>query len=259
MLLAIAEPGHPVRLLAAFATELMGRDAQAVLALSRDEAELLRAVARFTGYRDAWLERGFGFMLRQWMEAEGVARRLLARADGERRLTNLLHLGELLHQAAVSHAGPEALLRWLADRRREAVSSEDAQLRLESDRNLVQIVTIHKAKGLEYEVVFCPFLWDGLRVRRGESEGASTTTTRATASIDFRPEAADDEDIKRRRREEADAEFVRLAYVALTRAVQRCYLVAGCYLFKAGRGDPTPHPEHPQPAQLAGGGQRSVP
>ncbi len=86
---------------------------------------------------------------------------MLRRDDGERRLTNLLHLGEQIHQAAATHASPDALLRWLATKRRDGAADEVAQLRLESDRNLVQIVTIHKAKGLEFPIVFCPFLWDG--------------------------------------------------------------------------------------------------
>lgn len=86
--------------------------------------------------------------------------RLLARPNGERRLTNLLHLAELLQQDAGSVA-PETLLRLLASRRAESGGGEAAQLRLESDRNLVQIVTIHRAKGLEYGIVFCPFLFDG--------------------------------------------------------------------------------------------------
>jgi len=111
-------------------------------------------------------------MLRRWITLEGVDARLLARDDGERRLTNLLHLAECLHEAAADHASPDALLRWFASRRRETGCTEASQLRLESDRNLVQIVTIHRSKGLEYGVVFCPFLWDGY-------PGAATTAMRA--------------------------------------------------------------------------------
>ncbi|WP_300456022.1 exodeoxyribonuclease V subunit beta [Accumulibacter sp.] len=231
ILLAIAEAGRPALLYGALSTELMGFDASALAALAADERRLMESMARFGAYRETWLRRGFGVMLRAWIDGEAVARRLLARRDGERRLTNLLHLGELLQQADAEHRAPESLLRWLAGRRREAVADEDSQLRLESDRNLVQVVTIHKAKGLEYAVVFCPFLWDGQPSNFGQDEGRDYHDDDGRPVIDFRPDTdtATVNDIARRRRAEKDAEFMRLLYVALTRAAQRCYLVAGCY------------------------------
>ncbi|HPU81753.1 3'-5' exonuclease, partial [Accumulibacter sp.] len=188
-------------------------------------------MSRFSAYRESWLRRGFGVMFRSWLDNESVACRLLARADGERRLTNLLHLGELLQQADAEYPAPDALLRWLTSKRREDGADEVSQLRLESDRNLVQIVTIHKAKGLEYGIVFCPFLWDGHPSAATDLEGCEYHDDSGQTVIDFRPEVSDGEsaEIKWRRRQEQDAEFMRLIYVALTRAVYRCYLVAGCY------------------------------
>ena len=236
---AILEPGHPARLLAALATEPMGCDARAVASLSRDDAGLAQWTTRFDDLRKAWLARGFGFMFREWLDGDGVSRRLLARDDGERRLTNLLHLGELLHRAAQAHPAPDALARWFATQRTEAASGEEAQLRLESDRNLVQIVTIHKAKGLEYGIVFCPFLWDGATRPRNDARAIEYHADDGRAIIDFRPGAAKDDDIDRRCRLEAAAEDARLVYVALTRAVHRCYLIAGCYRYRSGGGAPT--------------------
>ena len=125
-------------------------------------------------------------MLREWMRAEGVSARLLARPDGERRLTNLMHLAELLHEAAASHPAPEALQRWLQTQRSEARRDEAAQLRLESDRNLVQVVTIHKSKGLEYPLVFCPLLWDGHTPARRGGEGVEYHDEDGDTVIDFR-------------------------------------------------------------------------
>ncbi|OGA70386.1 MAG: exodeoxyribonuclease V subunit beta [Betaproteobacteria bacterium RIFCSPLOWO2_12_FULL_67_28] len=240
VLAAILEPARQARLLAALATELMGASAAEIEAVSRDDAALTYWTARFGELRRTWLARGFGFMLRRWMDEAGVSRRLLARADGERRLTNLLHLGELLHRASTEHPAPDALARWLATQRAEAAAGEEAQVRLESDRNLVQIVTIHKAKGLEYGIVFCPFLWDGYQRTRGEPDAVEYHDEHGNGVIDFRPEASKDVALKRRRREESAAEDIRLAYVALTRAVQRCYLIAGCYLYRSGRGEPSP-------------------
>ncbi len=68
--------------------------------LGDDEAACSACIERFVGYRETWLARGIGTMLRELMHAEGLAARLLARPDGERRLTNLLHLAECLHEAS---------------------------------------------------------------------------------------------------------------------------------------------------------------
>lgn len=228
VLIAIAEPARERRVMAALATAAMGRSAADIAALASDEAALLAVLDRFAGWRETWLARGFGVMLRRWMSDQGVAARLLARADGERRLTNLMHLAELLQQAAGT-ASPEVLLRLLASRRAEEGGGEAAQLRLESDRNLVQIVTIHRAKGLEYGIVFCPFLFDGFPPRGDGGPMRAWHDDDGTLVLDYRAAAAGDEDIAARIRAERMAEDLRLAYVALTRAVYRCYLVVGCY------------------------------
>ncbi|QXP88510.1 exodeoxyribonuclease V subunit beta [Methylococcus capsulatus] len=234
ILLAVLEPGRDRLLRAALATEIMGCDALTIAGISADEDRLLEIMLRFGEYRELWQLRGFGPMYRRLLHDEGVARRVLAQPDGERRLTNLLHLGELLHQAQAGLTSPDALLRWLQSRRRDSAAQEDAQLRLESDQNLVQIVTIHKSKGLEYPVVFCPYLWDGNRGARGEQEGIEYHDESGVPVLDFRPEAKNDPGIKWLRRQEEDAETLRLIYVALTRAVQRCYLFAGVYRTKRG-------------------------
>ena len=240
---AILEPGNDGRLRAALATQIFGLDAAAIAALANDESTALLYVQRLLGYREKWLDHGVGLMYRTLLANERVATRMLARPDGERRLTNLLHLGELLQTAAATHPAPDTLLRWLDTQRRDDARDEVAQLRLESDRNLVQIVTIHKVKGLEFPVVFCPFLWDAFQRMRNEVEGREYHDDDRNAVVDFR---SDDElgaeaiRIKGRIRLEASAESVRLMYVALTRASRRAYVVAGCY------GKPTKSGEAPK-------------
>jgi exodeoxyribonuclease V beta subunit len=238
VLTAVLEPARERTLKAALSTELMGYDAGAIAALASDESALLDAVQRFAGWRELWLQRGVGFMLRQWLAAEHVAGRLLARPDGERRLTNVLHLVECLHEAGERHAAPDTLLRWFRSQRVSPDADDATQLRLESDQNLVQIVTIHKSKGLEYPVVFCPFLWSASRGGRGDGlTGVAYHDDDGHTVIDygheFLPDARKD-DIKQRLKLEDSAESLRLAYVALTRAVHRCVIVAGCYRM-AGR------------------------
>ncbi|HSQ80180.1 MAG TPA: 3'-5' exonuclease, partial [Casimicrobiaceae bacterium] len=233
VLVAINQPSRDNLLRGALATEMMGCDAARIAEISGSEAELMAYLERFADYRDLWLRQGVGIMYRRFLCDERVSARMLGRDDGERRLTNLLHLGEQIHQAAATHESPDALLRWLAAQRRDGAADEVAQLRLESDRNLVQIITIYKAKGLEFPIVFCPFLWDGnTRFGGPKPEGREYHAEDGTALIDFRSDdelgpqkAPIDDQIKL----EASAESLRLIYVALTRAVYRCYLIAGTY------------------------------
>jgi exodeoxyribonuclease V beta subunit len=111
--------------------------------------------------------------------------------------------------------------------RQDDRGEEAAQLRLDSDQNLVQIVTVHKSKGLEYPLVFCPYLWDG-SMPPDRGDGVEYHDDENRPVIDFRPESKEDPAIKLRIRTERCAEELRLIYVALTRAAHRCHLVAGC-------------------------------
>ena len=239
VLRAILEPGRERQVRAALATELMGCDAGEIEAISNDEARLMNWLTQFNALRETWQLLGFGVMYRRLLADERVAERMLGRPDGERRLTNFLHLGECLHQAAETHGSPEALLRFLEAQRRDGSADEAAQLRLESDQNLVQIVTIHKSKGLEYPIAFCPFLWDGRTAFGGkEVEGAEYHDGDGHPVIDMRGDAIEAEELKEIKEQiklEQSAEILRLIYVALTRAVYRCYLVAGCYSVKHGQ------------------------
>jgi exodeoxyribonuclease V beta subunit len=240
VLAAILEPTRERLLRAALATELMGRDAAAIEAISGNELELLSLIKRCCDHRELWLKRGVGVMLRRWMVDEQVSQRLLARTDGERRMTNLLHLCECLHEAsqgASGHASPEALLRWLHNQRTQGRRDDATQLRLESDRNLVQIVTVHKAKGLEYPIVFCPALWDGRPAGVPSGlDGKEYHDELDQPVVDFRLDFDKSVDsggaIKQKLAIETAAETLRLIYVALTRAVHRCYLVVGSYTNK---------------------------
>jgi len=233
VLAAILEPARERTLKAALSTELMGLDAADIAALGDDESRLLDAVQRFANWRDVWIQRGIGFMLRQWLAVDRVPGRLLARPDGERRLTNLLHLVECLHEAGERLPAPDTLLRWFQAQRVSPDADDATQLRLESDQNLVQIVTIHKSKGLEYPIVFCPFLWSASRGGRADGlTGVAYHDDDGRTVIDYGHQFLDEarkDDIKRRLRLEESAESLRLVYVALTRAVHRCVLVAGCY------------------------------
>lgn len=238
ILAAILEPMRASHVRAAKATVLMGGSAASVAALSADDAEMFVAMAQFAEYREQWLQRGAGVMLRRLMIQEKIGARLLSLQFGERRLTNWLHLIETLHAADAHRMTPEVLLSWLQARLAKDAPDEAAELRLESERNLVQIVTIHRAKGLEYPVVFCPFLWDGSSGRPNRlSYGCEHRDDTGTLEMDFRLLSEEEED-RYRSENAADrlAERLRMTYVALTRAKHRCYVVVGSYSTKAGNG-----------------------
>jgi exodeoxyribonuclease V beta subunit len=228
VLLAIAHPAREGLVRSALATQLMGVRGDALAAL--DGAAWLQRLEDFHRWHVQARDQGFIRMWRSWQLEAGVAERLLALPDGERLMTNLQHLSDLL--AALAHddqLGIEALAKHLADARNDARSEtnsgEGRLLRLESDENLVRIVTIHTSKGLEYPLTYCPFLWDG---KQREHEGPVRYHDPAQghrAALDFgSPALADHAALAA---EESRAEALRLAYVALTRARQHCVLVWG--------------------------------
>ena len=222
VLRAIASPQRSDTLRAALATELRGMEAHAIRRLSTEEGEadwaaLLDEVA---GDREAWLRHGFMRMIQRWLARHRVAERLLCLADGQRRMTNLRHAVELLHAAAEEERlSPDGLLAWLArERQVRAPDGGRRELRLETDADAVQIVTIHRSKGLEYGVVFCNCLWE----TRDDTDDGVLVHEAGGMVLDYG--SPDRERRERQAAAERAAEELRLAYVAVTRARWRCYV-----------------------------------
>lgn len=229
LLLALLEPRREALLRAALSTELLGWDAVAIDHLNRDDRALSRQLERFQAYRETWRDAGFMHMFRQLISKQDVELRLLNYRDGERRLTNLYHLAELLHrQDRALEPGMEGLLKWFSHQRQgEGMKEEERQLRLESDSHLVKIVTLHASKGLQYPVVFCPFLWDG-GAASGQAKGPYLYHDPEMEYLPVFELGSEEFDSHRRYlHEEELAENLRLLYVALTRAQFRCYMPWG--------------------------------
>ncbi|MGE3542116.1 MAG: exodeoxyribonuclease V subunit beta, partial [Candidatus Tectimicrobiota bacterium] len=228
VLRAVAQPGSAAFLRSALATVLLGVTGESLAVLHDDEQRWEDRLAAFQEYHRVWREDGFARMWRTLVAAEQVERRLLGFQGGERRLTNLRHLTELLQVAADrQRTGMAGLLTWLAARRQDYTGEEtDEQLRLESDEHLVKIVTIHKSKGLEYPMVFCPFLWSGgLWTRKGGTLAFHHPDEAYEPCLDLGSSQLDASRVYAGREEMA--ENLRLLYVALTRAKHCCYLVWG--------------------------------
>lgn len=226
---ACQNPSEERSLRAALATGLFDLDARALDGLASDERAWESVVQEFMEYRSIWHRRGVLAMLRALLHRRNLASSLLASPYGERRLTNFLHLGELLQQVSSELDGEYALLRWLG----EAVSrpgGQDAEqvLRLESERKLVQIVTIHKSKGLEYPLVFLPFICSHRTAETPlyhEADEAGNRTILDLTGAEGSLAEADRERL---------AEDLRLLYVALTRGVYATWL--GLAPVRAGAG-----------------------
>ena len=235
-LAAVYQPDRESCVRAALATELLGRNAFDLIRLGESEADWSVLLERFRGWRERWQNHGFIAMFREVLRVEGLPRRLLNLPDGERRLADLLQLGELLHEyERTTRASMGALLRHLANFLNPAaqgqgqgqsqgrqLTGEEEKTRLESDEKLMHILTMHRAKGQEFPIVFCPFPQLPRSDPRRDTgrlwlEHRSAARDHATLRFEEEPEEA-----RHARRAE---EHMRLSYVALTRAQCRCYLV----------------------------------
>jgi len=160
LLLALEQPGHSGRTATLALTQWIGWDA-ARLARAGDAAREELA-DRTRTWAQVLAERGVAAVF-EAASADGLAERLMAWSDGERRLTDLRHIGQSLHVAAVRQGlGTAALTDWLRRRIKDATGdqSEERSRRLESDAEAVQVITVHASKGLEFAVVYVPFGWD---------------------------------------------------------------------------------------------------
>ncbi|MEI7410391.1 exodeoxyribonuclease V subunit beta [Pectobacterium aroidearum] len=215
LLQAVLAPEQERTLRSAMATALMGLDAGQVDALGQSETAWDALVDEFAGYRALWRQKGVLPMLRALMSRHQLAENLLASAEGERRLTDILHIGELLQDASATLDSEHALVRWLSQQIVQPnPQAENQQLRLESDRHLVQIVTIHKSKGLEYPLVWLPFI-SHFRV---QDQGIYHDRESYQAVLDLQ----NHEESQTLAEEERLAEDLRLLYVALTRSIYHC-------------------------------------
>ena len=198
-------------ILNAIATALFGLNAADIHQIQQNEADWQRWADSFAQYQQTWQRQGILAMLHQILLEQGISERLLSQATGERDLTDFLHLAEILQQAATLHESEAALLSWF-EKQIQGEGRQETQIRLESERQLVKIVTIHKSKGLEYDLVWLPFL-----------AVPSKDPSKKDINIYYSKER--DEtlwDMENRNLnalyEETFAEELRLLYVALTRA-----------------------------------------
>ncbi|QFY43214.1 exodeoxyribonuclease V subunit beta [Candidatus Methylospira mobilis] len=225
---AAAEPRDERKVRAALATATLDLSLPELEVLNCDESAWERQLERFRQYQLRWQKDGVLPMIRSLLSDYRVSSRLMnssADSGGERSLTNLLHLAELLQKTAAHLDGEQALIRYLAEAMAAAqadggLSSDEATIRLESDAELIKIITIHKSKGLEYPLVFLPFIASFREVTAQYSSYYRYHDDDDALRVDL----SRDETARAKNDFERLQEDMRLLYVALTRAKHQCRL-----------------------------------
>lgn len=197
ILRAVANPQNLSWVKAALATQLWGLSWQQLEFYIHNEKAWDEILERFIEWQVRWKKQGVLAMIHAWLHEQNISQRLRTQVNAveegnERVISNVLHLAELLQNASMHLQSESALVRYLENQIQDPKASGDsALLRLESDENLVKVITMHKSKGLEYPYVYLPFV-----------------------SLYRKPNSkATDEEIKAELYEN-----IRLLYVSLTRA-----------------------------------------
>ena len=222
-LYAVLHPRDDGAVRAALATRLGGHTYASLRALRDRPDAWQREAEAFAALNQLWRRRGVLALVQRL--AADAAGRLFTGDGGERALTDLRHLGELLQAHSEEIAGREELLTWLADERRRSASevgnsdTDERQLRLESDADRVRLLTLHASKGLEFPIVLLPLMWDNRQSRRDTIAVVHDEAARQRA-VTFTDTG------KQRHELEGQDERFRLLYVALTRAQHACHVYA---------------------------------
>ncbi len=234
ILSAVYKISYEAGIRTALATNLLGFSAEEILAVSESEKEWASLVHHFSIIKEKWEFKGIEAAINELIVRFDVQQKIAMRKNAERRTANLFHLSELLSKAQREHQFyGKTLLKWFFERlNQDSSGSDEEELRLESDEDLVQISTIHASKGLQYPIVFAPFLWeDTSKPQKPESAKVFSFYQDRNIHIDIskglnhpkKQAFIDTAHVQEM------AEEVRLAYVALTRAVSACYVFVPCY------------------------------
>ncbi len=224
LLQAIAQPGDLVRMKTAMTIPWFNLTGHALQEIWKDDEQVSEYHARFNSYSQLWQEQGIMAMMSRLLVEERVFVNLASQQMAERSIANIQHLLELIQeQESATSLGIGQVLQWLLHMTKESGKGDEAELLLESDEEAVRIVTMHGAKGLEYSVVFCPYLWHSSRRTSQEKYQITSHDVDHENVVDLGSDRF--EERKEVAVGEERAEDLRLLYVALTRAQIRCYIM----------------------------------
>ena len=178
---------------------------------------------QFKSYQESWIENGVYVMLMRFISDYKVKSRLLDQdhSNGERQLSNILQLLEILHKnQTFNQYAPNELINWLQKSVENSASTGDEfEQRIESDEDAVKILTIHKSKGLEYNIVIAPHLDLQPVVRGYPSFREPVDSTYCFGNQRLLSNEQNEALLL-----QLNQENRRLIYVAITRAKYKCYV-----------------------------------
>lgn len=226
---AASMPGDSPAVRRALLTPLLGVTPQE-LANMNDE-DWSRWVSQFHAWSEMWHAQGVLRFLEDVLRSTGAETRIAKRPSARRELTDLLHIEELLLRGERERdRDPIALAQWFRRLDRGStedgmVAYEDLQQRPDAEAGAVRVSTIHKSKGLEYGVVYCPFTWNDASLWRFERAALKFHDERGNIKLDLGSDRREAHASSSER--EALSEAIRLLYVAVTRAKHRCTVFWG--------------------------------
>lgn len=221
---SIADPSFEDGIRAALTTEAMGFSAKEIRHLLENEAAWDKLYQKFLNLNKLWKEQGFLKMSNELLSEFKIEFNYAEYFDAERRITNTYHIFELLEKVErVNQLSSTGLVNYFKSKKNgDTISgSEEEIVRLESDDKLVQIITMHASKGLEYAIVFCPYLWEGISTK---DEPIFAFHEQRKPFLDIGSKNEDRIQHREAKLNEELAERVRLTYVALTRAKVACFV-----------------------------------
>ncbi|MFC0179775.1 exodeoxyribonuclease V subunit beta [Thorsellia kenyensis] len=233
LLKAINMPSNDKLLLEAYGSGLFQKNAKEIFELRENDEFLEALMVKFKGYHDKWLQNGIMAVLRAILLDYDLAKAWQAAGLGERILLDYLHLAELLQSIESNFESGFELINWLVEQtQKTTLAKDDFQLRLESNKNLIKIITIHKSKGLEFPIVVHPFAMlfhsldsgDKAKILAYVHEDLHMKVT----DVSVEPSKQKSQAIEY----ELLTENIRLSYVALTRAKYHC-VIGLSHLMKA--------------------------
>lgn len=221
---AVAFPYRHGYIKTALCTALMGIDGDTFYELMRNDELVNKYYEEFRELHEQWIKYGFMFMFSAFIRKYRIRKKILSVPDGERHLTNVLHIQDILQEFSTNnHVTHVQVVNWFSSQiNPDSPRLEEHELRLDKDDKSVKILTIHRSKGLEFPVVFCPFTWGSSHIRDREFVFHSGSGQRV-----YELGSNEYEKNKIQAEKELLAENIRLFYVAVTRAKYCCYLAWG--------------------------------